>query len=96
MRSSSPKPLDRAIGSVLQELGLGKRIKQYEVIETWPTIVGRQIATVAIAERMEKGVLFVHVTRAPWRNELVFLKKELIEKINKAMNQNIVKDIIFR
>ena len=96
MKSSNPKPLHSVVGTVLQELGLSKKIKQYEVIEAWPTIVGRQIANVATAERIENGILFVHVTRAPWRNELVFLKKELIGKINETMHQKIVSDIIFR
>ena len=85
-----------AIPHVLQELGLGKRLKQYEVLESWPKIVGGQIAKVASAERIEAGKLFVCVSRAPWRNELVFLKNELITKINKALKQEIVKDIIFR
>jgi len=45
---------------------------------------------------MRDGKLFVHVSQAEWRNELIFLKKDLIEKINTSMHQDIVNDIIFR
>ena len=45
---------------------------------------------------MRDGKLFVHVPQAEWRNELIFLKKDLIEKINTTMHQDIVNDIIFR
>jgi predicted nucleic acid-binding Zn ribbon protein len=96
MKQSQPKLIGGAIASVLQQLGMGSRIKQYEVLDAWPHIVGDQIAKVTTAERMESGKLFVHVTRSVWRNELVFLKKALVMKINKEMNQEIVKDIIFR
>ena len=96
MRKSKPKELSTSISSVLQQLGLSQRLRQYEVLEKWSAIVGDHIAKVTTPQRMESGKLIVHVTRSTWRNELVFLKKEIISKINKAMNQEIVKDIIFR
>ena len=96
MRTSDPKHIGSAISSVIQQLGIGQRIKQGEVLEAWPRIVGEQIAKVTSADRIEGGKLFVHVTRSTWRNELVFLKKALVAKVNKEMNQEIIKDIIFR
>jgi predicted nucleic acid-binding Zn ribbon protein len=96
VRKSEPKELSTSISSVLQQLGLGSRFRQYEVLDKWASIVGDHIAHVTTPQRMDNGKLLVHVTRSTWRNELVFLKKEIISKINKAMNQEIVKDIIFR
>lgn len=96
MRNIQPKPFVYALSSVLDQLGLSKKIRQYQVLEKWHSIVGEQIAKVTQAEHMDMGKLFVRVLNSTWRNELVFLKKELIEKINKVMNQEIVKDIIFR
>jgi predicted nucleic acid-binding Zn ribbon protein len=96
MRTSAPKDIGSAISSVVQQLGIGPRLKQFEMLEAWPLIVGEQIAKVTVAERIDRGKLFVHVTRSTWRNELTFLKKALIMKINKEMEQEIVKDIIFR
>ena len=96
MRNTQPKPIGNAIESVIQHLGIGKKLRDYEVIDAWPGIVGEQISNVATPMRIEHGKLFVHVSQAAWRNELVFLKSALIEKINKAMHQEIVNDIIFR
>ena len=96
MNDADPKPIGDAISSTLRELGLQQRIRQYEVLEVWETIVGEQIAKVTAAQRIDDGKLFVHVFRAPWRNELTFLKKDIIAKINAAFQEEIVKDIIFR
>ncbi len=96
MSKPAAKLIATGISSVLSSLGIGGKIKQYEMLEAWPEIVGEQIAKVATAERLTDGKLFVHVEQAVWRNEMVFLKKELIEKINRAMHQEIVHDIIFR
>ena len=96
MRSSAAKQLSLSLESTLKQLGLSARVRQYEVLERWPAIVGEHIAAVTVPQRIDHGKLIVRVSRSTWRNELVFLKKEIIAKINKAMNQEIVNDIIFR
>ena len=96
MRGSTPRLIGSGVNSVIEELGIGLKIRQHELLHAWPDIVGEQIARVTTATGLNDGKLFVSVTRSTWRNELIFLKKELIEKINAAMNSEIVKDIIFR
>jgi hypothetical protein len=96
MKHTQPKAIGNAIESAIRYLGIGRKLKDYEVLEVWPDIVGEQISKVTTPLRIEHGKLFVHVTQAVWRNELVFLKSALIEKINTMMHQEIVNDIIFR
>lgn len=82
--------------SVLDRLGIKGKLNRYEILDRWPGIVGEQIARVTKADHIEGDKLFVRVTLATWRNELVFLKKDLIKRINDEMKQEIIKDIIFR
>jgi len=96
MRTSHPKPLIDILTATLKQLGLGTKIKQHEVLDLWSQIVGDQISKVTSAESIRDGKLFIAVKHSAWRNELLFLKQELIQKINKEMNQEIIKDIIFR
>ena len=96
MKKTGPKKLDIAISSLVEDLGIALKIEQSKILDDWPAIVGEQIAKVTTAERLEAGKLFVHVTRSTWRNELIFLKADLIAKINAYVNREIVKDIIFR
>jgi predicted nucleic acid-binding Zn ribbon protein len=96
MKDPDPREIGKALAALLGELGIGPRLKQYEVVERWHELVGEQISRVTVPERMDNGKLFVHVLKATWRNELIFLKAELIAKINQALGQEIVKDIIFR
>jgi len=96
IRMRNPKHISNAISSLVQQLGIEVKIKQGEVLDAWTRIVGDHIAKVAIPTGIRNGKLFVHVTHSTWRNELIFLKQELIAKINKEMKQEIVKEIIFR
>jgi len=96
MRKSKPKQINNVISSVIQQLGLGPKIKQHELLDAWPRIVGDQIAKVTTATSIVNGKLVVRVKYATWRNELIFLKRGIISKINKEMNQEFIKDILFK
>jgi predicted nucleic acid-binding Zn ribbon protein len=96
MKTPAPKRIGDLIPALLERLGLSKGLHDYEVLERWPEIVGPKIAEVATAERIRDGKLWVSVSHPAWRNELTFMKQELIGKINRAMGNEIVRDIIFR
>jgi len=96
MRDAAPKRIGSLIPSLLEELGLSRRLRDYQVLDRWPEIVGEKIAAVASAERLTEGRLWVHVSHSAWRNELQFIKKDLIDKINGTFGETIVRDIIFR
>lgn len=89
-----------SIGSVLdallKTLGIEKQIDQYKIFDAWNAVVGEQVAKVAQPERLHNGVLIVTVTNAPWRAELTFRKKEILEKIHLQMNSKSITDIRFR
>jgi predicted nucleic acid-binding Zn ribbon protein len=84
------------IPAILEKLGLARGVKEHEILERWAEIVGPRIAEVSSAERIRDGKLWVVVRHPAWRNELNFMKRELVEKINRELGETIVKDIIFR
>lgn len=95
-RTKIPEPVGAAIDNLARHLGITRTLKQYGVVTSWPSIVGEQIAKVTTAQRFEGGILFVGVATAPWRTELTMRRLEIIEKINVAIGQKVVKEIRFR
>lgn len=89
-------PLGTVLNSLIKTLGIEKNIEQYKIFDLWNTIVGEQIAKVAQPERIHNGVLIVAVSNAPWRTELTFRKKEILEKIHLTLNSTSITDIRFR
>jgi len=89
-------PLGTVLHSLIKTLGIEKNIEQYKIFDVWNTIVGEQIAKVAQPERIHNGVLIVAVSNAPWRTELTFRKKEILEKIHLTLNSTSITDIRFR
>jgi predicted nucleic acid-binding Zn ribbon protein len=91
-----PEPIGKAIDDLIRRMGMTKALKQYSVITSWNEIVGEHIGRMTKAQRMEQGVLIVSVESAPWRAELTMKRREIIEKLNRAMGERVVKDIRFR
>ena len=90
-----PERLGSVLGNLLKDLGLEKRIKEQEVIVNWEKIVGNNIAENAKPFKIDGAKLFLKVKSSAWRNELFYLKKQLISKLNESAKQELVKDIIF-
>ncbi len=80
---------------LFRDLGIDKAIQQNMAVCKWAEIVGERIAQISEAERIENGVLTVKVSSPVWRNELVFMKASLINKVNEALAKTVVKDIKF-
>ena len=89
-------PLKSALDLLTHDLGITRKLREYDVITLWRTIVGDQIARVAVAERVENRVLFVAVSSAPWRAELSMRRQEILEKINTAVGRQVIREIRFR
>lgn len=90
-----PKTLESSLSTLLKKIGIDTRVKQYQALVTWPEIVGERISKISTAEKVTNGILFVKVKSSAWRNELVFMKKEILTKIDKKVGYGIIKDIRF-
>lgn len=90
-----PRKLGDILADFLNEVGVAKRLKQQQVILMWDRLVGQRVARRTRAVDLRDGKLFVEVEGAAWRNELLFLKGNIIQKLNNGVGARVVDDIIF-
>lgn len=93
MRTRKSTPLGDALRDLVEDLGIVKRIQEYDVVDVWPEVVGTHIASVADVKSIRNGIMVVSVKSPAWRQELLLRKKELIENINKRLKRTAVRDI---
>lgn len=96
VRKENMQTLGDALKHLVQSLGIEKQVEQYKIFDVWNDVVGQQVAKVAQPERLQNGILIVNVNNAPWRNELTFRKREILEKIHERTNSDSITDIKFR
>ncbi len=95
-RIKSPKKFSALVGDLYQMLGMEEACQQFKTLQLWNTVVGEAIAEATVLERFTGGQLFIRVKNPAWRMELNFRKKEILAKLNTALNNVMVQEIIFR
>ena len=87
--------LKKAIKTAINKAGIENALKQESAVFLWKEVVGRKVSKAAKAEKVDKGTLIVKTDSAVWRQELQMQKEQLIEKINKKIGSEAIKEIRF-
>ena len=95
-RTKSPKKISALVGDLYQILGLEEAYQQFKTLQVWNKVVGEAIAEATVLERFSGGQLFIRVKNPSWRMELNYRKKEILVKLNTALDNVLVREIIFR
>lgn len=91
-----PKRIKRILNATLRKLGLEKRIKECAILSFWNEAVGESIALHTKPLKVYNGRMTVLVESPSWTQELTFLKNRIMERLNKSIGREIVKDIYFK
>ena len=94
-RSNNPEPIGKILTKNLKNLGLDRRLKEESIVLNWNRLVGERIASKANPLKVKDSILFVSVENASWRNELFFMKRKIIEELNRSVKGNVIRDIVF-
>jgi len=87
--------LSKALHGMLRSWGVDGKIRENQAVAFWSQIVGPRIAEVTENLGIEDGRMFVKVRSSSWKNELVFMKAEIIQRLNQAVGRKVIKDIVF-
>ena len=85
--------LKKVLEKSIESFGLKKTILQENAVIIWPNIVGKNISKISKAISVDKGILFIKVDSAVWKQELYMQKSEIINKINKKIGSKAIKEI---
>jgi hypothetical protein len=90
------KSIDQVLEKTLNNLNLSNKITERKALNIWPEIIGEKLKNYTKASYINKGILFVTVKSSTWAHQLLFLKKELILKLNSKLKDQVIKDIRFK
>ncbi len=88
--------IDKVLEEVIRELGLWKGFKRQSALSIWSKAVGEDISERTNPVSIRNGILFVGVTNSMWLQQLIFMKSEILAKLNEKLGGDFVKDIHFR
>lgn len=81
------------VARVLRGLGLEDALLGWRAVKEWPEIAGPRLARRARAVEFRDGTLVIEVDGSAWMQEVGYLKRELIRKIDARLGAGIVRDV---
>jgi predicted nucleic acid-binding Zn ribbon protein len=88
-----------SLGDVLHKLlsswGIDGKLREQRAVSNWSQIVGPRIAAHTRALRVQDGKVFIAVQSSSWKTELVFLKRDIIARLNRDAGRRVIDDILF-
>ncbi len=90
----------------LQKLGdvLQKTLKRFNISgnsidrniwDAWNKAIGPQVAAQTRPDKLRRDILFVKVSNSIWMHQLQFMKQEIIDKTNKFLGREVIKNVHF-
>jgi predicted nucleic acid-binding Zn ribbon protein len=94
--SHRPQRLGEVLGALIETLGIEHRLDDARIVDTWREIAGAPIGAVMGRVWVHKGILYVTITSAPWRQELYLHRNEWRRRLNDQLGTPLVQEIVFR
>jgi len=95
IRKANDKTLKEAIEQMLQVYKIKRRYDETGIIAAWPDLVGKAVANRTKEIFISDKRLFLRIESSEIKNELLMIRSQIIEKINKEANSVVIEDIIF-
>lgn len=95
MKNSNEQRLKEAIEELLVSYKLQDGIFETKLINSWENVAGELISKHTENLFIKKGILYVKLDSPALKNELSFARSQLIKSLNKAVDKEVIQNIIF-
>ncbi len=94
MSKQNLSSLGAAIDLFLKTNRLDKKIDSSSLTVNWKEIAGEMIAKHTTRLFLKDHTLFIAVDSAALKNELHFLKSQLIQNVNRYLKKELIKELV--
>ena len=97
-KGMEPRTMDDILDIAFEKMKLGKEeTAEGEIAANWAKVVGRAFAGKCAPDRLtDDGVLMIHASGAAVRQELSFIKRQILSSIQKLPRCGHVRDLSLR
>ncbi|MEO6732743.1 MAG: DUF721 domain-containing protein [Ferruginibacter sp.] len=85
-----------AIKQFLKQSRLKGNIQALQIEDVWEQIMGKTIARYTDKIQIINQTLFISSTVAPLKNELLYQKEKIIERVNEALGDKVINDVVIK
>ena len=88
--------LAEALKEFLNKSRLKGGIQALQIQDAWEKIMGKTIAKYTDKIEIIGSTLFISSTVAPLKNELLYQKPKIIERVNEALGEKVITEVVIK
>ena len=97
MKRQNAQTLGEAIKVFLAEKkAFNRKLLENRVVSSWGEIMGPTVASYTSNVEIRRQKLYVTLTSSVLRHSLSMSKDEIVKKINRALGDDVVTEVVFR
>jgi predicted nucleic acid-binding Zn ribbon protein len=96
MRRTDSEQVGGVILQYLREFGLETPLNEHRLLQAWDKVLGPAVSRYTKELRIYNQVLFVTISSAALRNELMMRRTELVSRLNAEAGAQVITQIVLR
>lgn len=96
MRRSNTQSLSEVLREYIQEMRMERKLKEVDVVQSWEDLLGKTIAGYTRNIYISQKILYVEISSAVAKNELIMMREEIRNKLNEQAGSEVVAKIVFK
>lgn len=96
MRRNNAEQIGEMIRKFFRQHGLESPLNEYRLVQAWKEVVGPAVAKYTSNLYIKNQILYVHLTSAVLRQELMMGRDILVRNLNEKVGAQVIVNIIFR
>ena len=88
--------ISEALQKFLSESRIKDEMLAFQIADAWESIMGKTIARYTSQVRIQHGKLYIHTPIGPLRNELLYQREAILQKVNDYIGTVVVKEVVIQ
>lgn len=91
---------EMSLQDAMQQFLKNSKFKTYiqaiQIEEVWEQIMGKTVAKYTDKIQIIGSTLFITTTVAPLKNELLYQKDTILQRVNDSFGEKVIKDVVIK
>ena len=85
-----------AMKAFLNKSNLKNGVRAVQIEQVWMELMGKTIARYTDKIQIINSTLFITTAVGPLKHELLFQKEKIIQRVNEALGEKVIKEVVIQ
>ncbi len=88
--------IGNALKNFISKSNIKNGIRSVQIEEVWLQIMGTTIAKYTESIKIVNSTLFINTSVGPLKNELLYQKEKIMERVNEALGEKVILSVVIQ